>query len=97
MYRTGVCTSLPEGSRWTHIQTPNGCEVNQLSVGPTGLVWAALLDGRGLVRIGLSRENLQGDSWLEVASPGPDLRIIQVSVGTSAVWAITHDKQIWFR
>lgn len=97
MFRTGVSTSLPEGSRWTHIQTPNSCEVNQLNVGPTGLVWASLIDGRALVRTGVTRENLLGDNWLQVTSPGPSLRIVQVSVGTSAVWAVTHDKQVWFR
>lgn len=97
MYRTGVSTNLPEGSRWTHIQTPNGCEVHQLSVGPTGLVWAVLLDGKALVRTGVTRENLQGDNWVKVTSPSTNLRMIQVSVGSSAVWAVTHDKQIWFR
>lgn len=97
MFRTGVSTSLPEGSRWTHIQTPNGSEVNQLCVGPTGLVWATLLDGRALVRTGVTRENFQGDKWVEVTSPRANLRIIQVTVGTSSAWAVTHDKQIWFR
>lgn len=97
MFRTGVCTSLPEGSRWTHVKTPDGYEVQQLSVGPTGLLWASLIDGRALVRIGVARETLQGDSWVEVTSPGSNLRIVQISVGASSVWAVTHDKQVWFR
>lgn len=29
--------------------------------------------------------------------PGENLKITQLSVGTSAVWAVTHDKQVWFR
>lgn len=97
MFRSGVSTNLPEGSRWTHIPTPNGFEVLQLSIGPTGLVWAVLIDGRALVRAGVTRENLQGEYWVDVNSPVETLKITQVSVGTSAVWAITHDKQIWFR
>ncbi|XP_018569624.2 tectonin beta-propeller repeat-containing protein isoform X2 [Anoplophora glabripennis] len=97
MFRTGVSTKSPEGARWNHVQVPNGCEVCQISVGPTGLVWAALIDGRALVRIGLTRDNLQGESWVEVQSPSDNLRICQVSVGTCAVWAVTQDKQVWFR
>ncbi|CAH1130207.1 unnamed protein product [Ceutorhynchus assimilis] len=97
MFRTNVSTKSPEGARWNHIQVPPGCEVSQLSVGPTGLVWAALLDGRALVRLGVTRDNLQGVSWLEVRSPGDNLRIIQLSVGSYSVWAVTQDKQIWFR
>ncbi|VEN49848.1 unnamed protein product [Callosobruchus maculatus] len=97
MIRSGVCTSFPEGSRWTAIPTPEGCEVLQLNVGPTGLVWAALLDGRALVRVGVSRECLQGTSWVDVKPPSDGLKIIQLSVGTNAVWAITQDKHVWFR
>ncbi|XP_074030994.1 tectonin beta-propeller repeat-containing peroxin 23 [Leptinotarsa decemlineata] len=97
MFRTCVSTKSPEGARWNHIQTPTNCEVNQISVGPTGLLWASLLDGRALVRIGVTRDNLQGETWVEVRSPSPDLKITQISVGTCAVWAITQDKQIWFR
>lgn len=60
MFRTAVSTKSPEGARWSHIQVPPGCEVNQISVGSTGLVWGALLDGRALVRLGVTRDNLQG-------------------------------------
>lgn len=97
MFRTGVSTKSPEGVRWTNIPFPNGCEVCQISVGPTGLVWASLIDGRAIVRIGVTRENLLGDSWLAVTSPSESLKIIHVSVGTCAVWAVTQDKQVWFR
>lgn len=60
MFRTGVSTTSPEGLRWTNIAVPPQCEVNQLSVGPTGLVWALLLNGRALVRHGVSRDNPTG-------------------------------------
>ncbi|KAJ8966147.1 hypothetical protein NQ314_003710 [Rhamnusium bicolor] len=88
---------IPEGARWNHIQVPTGCEISQISVGPTGLLWAALIDGRALVRIGVTRDNLQGESWLEVRSPRDNLRICQLSIGICAVWAVTQDKQVWFR
>ncbi|CAH0558227.1 unnamed protein product [Brassicogethes aeneus] len=97
MFRTGVSDKSPEGARWSHVQTPPGCEVCQLSVGPTGLVWAAVLDGRALVRSGVTRDNHQGDTWVEVRSPGDSLRLCQVSVGVCSVWGVTHDKQVWFR
>lgn len=29
--------------------------------------------------------------------PQKDLKLIQVSVGTDAVWAVTHDGGVWFR
>ncbi|XP_066141762.1 tectonin beta-propeller repeat-containing protein isoform X2 [Euwallacea fornicatus] len=97
MFRINVRTKSPEGVRWNNIQVPPGCEVCQISVGPSGLVWASLLDGRALVRLGVTRDNLQGECWLEVRSPGDNLRITQVSVGNGSVWAVTHDKQVWFR
>ncbi|XP_022901913.1 tectonin beta-propeller repeat-containing protein isoform X3 [Onthophagus taurus] len=97
MFRTGVTTRSPEGAKWTCVSVPPGCEVCQLSVGPTGLVWAALLDGRALVRIGVTRECLSGNVWVETRGPSDGLRIMQISVGVCCVWAVTHDKQVWFR
>ncbi|XP_030751064.1 tectonin beta-propeller repeat-containing protein [Sitophilus oryzae] len=97
MFRSEVSTKLPEGTRWHHIQVPTGCEVGSISVGPSGLVWSSLLDGRALVRVGVSRETLQGDMWVEVRSPGDNLRITQLSVGNTSVWAVTQDNKIWFR
>jgi len=38
-----------------------------------------------------------GEDWSEVESPEKDLRLVQVSVGTDAVWAVTHDGGVWFR
>lgn len=40
---------------------------------------------------------IKGEDWSEVEPPQKDLRLIQVSVGTDAVWAITHDGGVWFR
>lgn len=40
---------------------------------------------------------IKGEDWSEVEPPQKDLRLIQVSVGTDAVWAVTHDGAIWFR
>lgn len=71
--------------------------MHQLSVGPTGLVWAVLLDGRALVRIGVTRDNLCGDSWVEVRGPGDGERLTHLAVGTSSLWAVTHNKQVFFR
>ncbi|KAF5287072.1 hypothetical protein FQA39_LY16057 [Lamprigera yunnana] len=97
MFRTGVTSKSPEGAKWNFVPVPVGCEINQLRVGATGLVWASLLDGRALVRIGVTRDSLCGESWVEIRGPMVASRIIQVSVGTCAVWAVTQDKQIWFR
>jgi len=40
---------------------------------------------------------IKGEDWSEVDPPQKDLRLVQVSVGTDAVWAITHDGGVWFR
>lgn len=29
--------------------------------------------------------------------PQADLRLVQVSVGNDAVWAVTHEGSVWFR
>ncbi|EDW69940.1 tectonin beta-propeller repeat-containing protein [Drosophila virilis] len=106
MFRTGVTAFAPEGLRWTAINTPTGSELAQISVGPTGLVWAVLYNGRVIVRTGITRDNLSGEGWLDVKSPvatsAPTdtprgLRIVQISVGTDAVWCITNDNHAWFR
>ncbi|XP_031344755.1 tectonin beta-propeller repeat-containing protein isoform X2 [Photinus pyralis] len=97
MFRTGVSAKSPEGAKWNSILVPPGCEINQISVGATGLVWASLLDGRALVRIGVTRDSLPGESWVEIRGPVERSRILHISVGTCAVWAVTQDKQVWFR
>ncbi|KAF7379139.1 tectonin beta-propeller repeat-containing protein isoform X1 [Vespula maculifrons] len=97
MFRVGTSTTCPEGQRWSSIKLNNGHEVCQISVGVTGLVWATLLAGKAIIRTGITRENPMGDDWTEVEPPQKDLRLIQVSVGTDAVWAVTHDGNVWFR
>lgn len=66
-------------------------------LGAMGLVWAVLYSGRALVRTGIRSDNLIGEKWIEVWPPAENLRIIQVSVGTNAVWCITNDNHVWFR
>lgn len=91
--------------RWTAVSIPLGSELSQLSVGPTGLVWAVLFNGRVIVRSGVTRDNLSGSAWLDVKPPihanGSDatnnLKIVQVSVGKNAVWCVCNDCSVWFR
>lgn len=65
--------------------------------GPTGLTWSVLYSGKALVRTGIRRETPTGENWCEVTAPGDGLRIVQVSVGTNAVWCVTNDNHVWFR
>jgi hypothetical protein len=44
----------------TAITVPSGSEVNQMSISPTGLVWAFLWNGHALVRAGVTRDNPTG-------------------------------------
>ncbi|XP_043272116.1 tectonin beta-propeller repeat-containing protein isoform X2 [Venturia canescens] len=97
MFRVGVSSTSPEGQRWSAIKLPTGYEVCQISVGVSGLVWAILMNGKAIVRIGVTRENPMGDDWSEVEPPQSDLRLLQVSVGNDAVWAVTHEGSVWFR
>lgn len=86
MFRTGVTVNSPEGLRWTAINLNAGYEISQISVGPTGLVWAVLYSGKAIVRTGIRREQPTGENWAEVQAPGSGLKIVQVSVGTNSVW-----------
>lgn len=109
MFRSGVSTSSPEGLRWTAISTPAGNELTQLSVGPTGLVWGVLFNGCAIVRTGVTRDRLSGESWLDVKPPNVNsngeqlaiandsLMIVQLSVGTNSIWCVTNDNRVWFR
>jgi len=96
MFRTGTSFNSPEGLRWTNISVPPSCEVKQISVGVTGLVWALLWTGRALVRKGVTRDCPTGDSWLEIKPPD-DTKLNIISVGCDAVWGISGDGRIWFR
>lgn len=66
-------------------------------LGATGLLWGVLFNGKALVRTGIRSENIIGDKWVEINPPKDDLKIVQVSVGTNAVWCVTNDNHVWFR
>ena len=95
--RQRVTTNSPEGTGWLHIPTPDKCEVSQISVGPTGLVWAVTWHGRALVRHGITRLDPTGQSWSVLDPPGPSSPLSIVAVGNHVVWAISRDKTVWFR
>lgn len=47
--------------------------------------------------LGVTRDRLIGETWIEVKPPAAGIRIAQVSVGTNAVWCVTSDNHVWFR
>lgn len=51
----------PEGQRWSVVTLPQGCEVLQITVGSTGLVWALLQNGKAVARTGITRECILGN------------------------------------
>lgn len=73
-----------------------GCEVLQITVGSTGLVWAVLQNGSAIARTGITRDCILGTGWVEV-SPPTGLLLNQISLGCKSLWAITRDQQVWFR
>ena len=97
MFRTGISTKSPEGAKWISITVPSGYEIHQLDVGPTGLVWATLSDGRALIRMGVTRDSLSGENWVEIRGPADGIRISHLSLGLCSLWAVTQDKRVWFR
>lgn len=58
-----MSTISPEGQRWSPVKLGNGQEVCQIDVGATGLVWATLMDGKVIVRTGVTRENPMGQYY----------------------------------
>lgn len=61
-------------------------------------MWAVLYNGQAIVRTGVRRDSPTGDNWTEVSPPGDGkLKMVQVSVGTNAVWCVTNDHRVWFR
>ena len=73
------------------------CEVSQISVGPTGLVWAITWHGKAMVRLGITRIDPLGQSWSVIEPPGPSSALSMGAVGHNVVWALTRDKCTWFR
>ena len=61
-FRQGVNGNNPEGSGWLHIPTPETSEASQISIGPTGLVWAVTWQGKALVRTG-TRHLFERERW----------------------------------
>ncbi|KAG8180130.1 hypothetical protein JTE90_027084 [Oedothorax gibbosus] len=97
LFRYGVTETSPEGSGWVPIKTPEKEEVNQISVGRTGLAWAVTWSGAALARVGVTRENIMGSDWVVVEPPTPQDTLVQVSVGVHVVWAISKENKVWFR
>ncbi|XP_054574213.1 tectonin beta-propeller repeat-containing protein 1 isoform X1 [Eptesicus fuscus] len=94
-YREDVSHPNPEGSSWSHVDTPG--EVVQISCGPHDLLWVTLWEGQALVREGINRNNPKGSSWCLVEPPTSENGIMHVSVGVGVVWAVTKDRKVWFR
>ena len=100
MVRQGVTASCPEGTGWLHINTPNGCEISQISSSASGLVWAVTWNGKALVRTGVCRLDPTGTGWCEVDAPGGPRNsggLSHLCVGESSVWALSRDRRVWFR
>lgn len=97
LFREGVTRLCPEGTHWVPIQVPENLEVNQVSVGRTGLTWAVSWSGNALVRLGVSRHNYMGTEWTEVSAPDSEEKLLQVSVGQNMVWAVGRNGTVWFR
>jgi len=97
MVRQGVTDTAPEGTGWLNIPTPTGKEVSQLSVAPSGLVWAVTWQGSALVRLGVCMLDPTGTSWCEVGQPRPEHPLSVVAVGTAIVWGMARGGSVWFR
>lgn len=59
-FREGIHHQNPEGSAWVEVQCPG--EVVQINCGPGDLVWAVMWEGHLLVREGIGRDCLKGQS-----------------------------------
>ncbi|KAK6170342.1 hypothetical protein SNE40_018755 [Patella caerulea] len=94
--RKNVCINCPEGDSWEHIPTDTLGLVN-ISVGPTGLVWAVTWDGLVLVRLGINRDNVYGATWCEIPYPKENTRMMQIALGTNSLWALSREGKVWFR
>ena len=70
---------------------------SQVSVAPSGLVWALTWLGSALVRLGVSLTDPSGTHWAEVAAPGPDTPLSVLGVGGAGVWAAARGGGVWLR
>ncbi len=66
-FRAGINQLNPEGMAWQDIPTGEE-EIQSLSVGPTGLVWAVTWAGSILVRLGVDWQNVRGE-WRYTCEP----------------------------
>ena len=71
--------------------------MSQISVGPTGLVWAVTWHGKALVRLGVTRLDPFGTSWSILEPPSPTAPLNMVAVGNHVVWATSRNRNVWFR
>lgn len=81
-YREDVSHPNPEGSSWSHVDTPG--EVVQISCGPHDLLWVTLWEGQALVREGINRNNPKGGSPtpLQGRGAGAQLFPVRLLMGT---------------
>lgn len=96
MFRNNVNINCPEGNSWSHIEIPED-DIVQVSVSSVGLVWVLSLKGYPYVRLGVTNDCLKGVSWAQVSLPHENVRLMQISLGVNALWAIARDHKVWFR
>lgn len=62
MFRNGVNTECPDGTRWISVPSPKNSEVRSASCSAIGVLWIVLEDGGAAVRYGITSQCLTG--WL---------------------------------
>uniref|UniRef100_A0ABM0LVI4 Tectonin beta-propeller repeat-containing protein 1 n=1 Tax=Saccoglossus kowalevskii TaxID=10224 RepID=A0ABM0LVI4_SACKO len=101
--RRGIRSHCPEGTHWMEVETEDGRDAVQISVGPTGLVWVVLRDGMAAVwfRKGIHAIKAYIDSFAELGLGWVEMvgNMLQVSVGPNdQVWALGYeDRTLYFR
>ena len=76
--------------------------VRAIAVGPLASVWIVSDDGCLWLRLGVSWQTPLGTAWWPVPAPSydpemPQERIVQLAVGTHAVWVTANSGRVWFR
>lgn len=89
--------SCPEGTSWIKVETPQGCEPCQVSVGSQGVVWILAWNGQLLARNGVAWGCETGTSWYEVPPPFQGLSFSHISVGPASTWAVSRENEVWLR
>ena len=57
LYRDGIVQTCPEGTQWIRVEGCEDLNLTQISVGPSGLLWAIQWDGTALIRVGITHQN----------------------------------------